>query len=40
MSHGGVEKSEAMMPEFWVLVLALPSVSCELAFLGLSLLPP
>lgn len=39
MSHEGVEKSKAVMPTFWVLVPALPSVSCKFAFLGLSLLP-
>ena len=39
-SHEGVEKSKAMTPKFWVLVPALPSISFELAFLGLSLFPP
>lgn len=40
VSHEGVEKSEAVTPAFWVLELPpLPSISCEFAFLSLSLLP-
>lgn len=39
-SQEGGTKSEAVRPEFWVLIPVLPSVSCGFAFLGLSLLLP
>lgn len=39
-SREGVTKNEAVRPEFWVLIPALPSFSCGFAFLGLSCLLP